>query len=356
MAAFSSEAYLVGSANSARRSAQGTAVTMEDVARLAGVSTATVSRALQGDPRVKSGTQERIVALANKHGYAVNSNARKLRQKRSNTIAVVIHLPPDTTPQWSGPFVFQLMADVANGLWLRHQDLLLCSPEGNQRGAYQSIVASKGADGIIFLGQGPNDQWLRELARTRAPFVVWGAVEDRPRYCTVGSDNLSGGRHVGERFIGLGRRRILFLGNRDHPEMKQRWEGLLHALRDKGSSVTLDYAQVPDFSFEAALKSVTAYFAGHKDAIPDAIFSGSDEIARAAIMAAQDIGLKIPEDVSIIGYDDAPIAAHMRPRLTTVRQDTRVAASILVEKLFQIVDGGRPASTMIPAELIVRET
>jgi DNA-binding LacI/PurR family transcriptional regulator len=329
---------------------------MDEVARIAGVSKSTVSRALQHDVRVKPATRDRIAALARKHGYAVNSNARKLRQKRSNAVAVVIHLPLHATPAWSGPFVFQLLAEVANGLWMRRQDLLLCSPESDSRHAYQDMLASKGVDGIIFLGQGADDEWLLELARTNAPFVVWGSVGKTNLYCTVGSDNFLGGGLVGRRFNALGRNRVLFVGNREHPELGQRWEGMVAALRERDPALVPDYAEVSDFSFETARERIAAHLRDSPAPPPDAVFAGSDEIARAAIMVLQDLGLHIPDDVSVVGYDDAPTAAHMRPMLTTVRQDTRQASNLLVEKLFQMIDGGRPKSATLSTELIVRET
>jgi DNA-binding LacI/PurR family transcriptional regulator len=330
---------------------------MEDIARLAGLSKSTVSRALQEDPRIRPATRERVAALARKHGYAVNSNARKLRLSRSNTIAVVIHLPPAASPEWSGPFIFQLLTDVANQLWLRRQDLLLVPPESEQPLAYQSILASKGADGIIFLGQGANDKWLLDLARTNSPFVVWGAVERRPRYCTIGSDNQKGGGLVARRFLELGRRDILFVGNRQHLEMAQRLEGMRVELDASGASYSLDYVEVGDFTFDSALAAVHGYLSDRGGSeMPDAIFAASDEFALATLAAVEEAGLHVPNDVSVIGYDDLPSASHVRPALTTVRQDTRQAGALLVEKLFQMIDGGRPVSTMIPTELVIRQT
>jgi DNA-binding LacI/PurR family transcriptional regulator len=317
------------------------------------VAKSTVSRALQNDPRVKADTRKRIVELARKHGYAVNANARKLRQQRSNTIALVLHLPPSVAPGAAAPFIFQLLADVANGLWVRGQDLLLCSPESDQPLTYQTMLASKGADGIIFLGQGAGDGWLRDLARTRAPFVVWGAADPGGDYCAVGSDNFKGGVLVGRRFATMDRTRILFVGNREHPEMSQRWAGLKSAVAERADA-SLSAMEVPDFSFETALAHVAARLSDPAQPRPDAIFAASDTMAMAAIVAAQDAGLDVPDDITVVGYNDMPTAAHFRPALTTVRQDTREAGALLVEKLFQILDGGRPSSALLPTELIVR--
>src|SRR5258707_15085528 len=105
--------------------------TMDDIPRLAGVSNPPVSGALKDRPLVKAATKERILAIARRHGYSVNWNAQKLRTNRTNTVAVVMHLPPQSSEHASAPFFFQLLNDVARGLWVRRNDLLLCSPEAD---------------------------------------------------------------------------------------------------------------------------------------------------------------------------------------------------------------------------------
>ena len=337
------------------RSAASGSVTMDDIARAANVSKATVSRALEGSPLVKPATMERIVAVARKHGYTVNRNAQKLWRKRTNTIAVVLNISPGSGKSISAAFLFQLLADVAQFLGHLNQDVLLSLPNVEDVATYQSMLASKRADGIIFLGQGPGGGWLADLARTQAPFVVWGSPADPPSYCTVGSDNRRGGYLVGQRFAEMGRRRILFVGNRKHLELEQRRLGLEEALKAKGERRAIIDLDVPDFSYETSYKESKAWLAA-QSAMPDAVFAISDLVAIGVMAALRDAKLRIPEDVSVIGYNDTPYAAHLSPSLTTVRQDTQQAGSLLVGKLFQILDGGKPASVLLPTELIVRES
>lgn len=337
------------------RSVTGGGVTMDDIARAAKVSKATVSRALEGSPLVKPATLERIVALARKHGYTVNRNAQKLWRKRTNTIAVVLNISPGSGKSISAAFLFQLLADVAQFLGHLNQDVLLSLPHADDVHTYQSMLASKRADGIIFLGQGPDRGWLAELARTQAPFVVWGAPADPPSYCTVSSDNRRGGFLVGKRFLELGRQRILFVGNRRHPELEQRRRGLEEALGSKPGGTIIVDLDVPDFSYETSYAECKSWLAA-QSTLPDAVFAISDLVAIGMIAALRDAKLRIPQDVSVIGYNDTPYAAHLSPSLTTVRQDTQQAGSLLVTKLFQILDGGKPASVLLPTELIVRES
>jgi DNA-binding LacI/PurR family transcriptional regulator len=332
------------------------AITMDEIARLAQVSKPTVSRALQDSPLVNPGTKERIAAIAAKHGYIVNRHARRLWGKRANTIAVILQLPPSGGRAVSAPFIFQLLADTSRALANRHQDVLLRSAESHDTDAYQRMLAAKAADGLIFLGQGAHSEWLDELARTSVPFVVWGAVDDAHRYCSVGSDNLKGGLLAGQRFAGLGRKRALFVGNRAHAEMELRRKGLETGLRGERSRASVVDLQIADFAFDTAYSAVREFLSRKGSPPIDAIFAASDTVAMAAMVALREARLRVPEDVSVIGYNDIPFAAHFTPPLSTVRQDTQQAGALLVEKLFQILDGDQPASIKLPTELVIRQT
>ena len=342
-------------AKTGRRAAKRAVKTMDEIARLAEVSKATVSRALQGSPLIALETRERIAAIASKHGYTVNRNARRLWAKRANTIAVVLHLPPSTGKAVSAPFIFQLLADVSRALSIRHQDILLRSADADDIESYQRLIASKVADGLIFLGQGERGAWLDELARTTVPFVAWGAVDQAQRYCSVGSDNFKGGMLAGQRFAGLACKRALFVGNRSHLELELRRQGLEAGLRSDRGKVLICDLEIADFSFETAHDAMRALLAKGREP-PDAVFAASDTIAMAVIVALREAGLRVPEDVAVIGYNDSPIAAHFNPPLSTVRQDTHQAGALLVEKLFQILDGARPTSVKLPTDLIVRQS
>jgi DNA-binding LacI/PurR family transcriptional regulator len=138
--------------------------------------------------------------------------------------------------------------------------------------------------------------------------------------------------------------------------MALRYEGLKKGFERTSGPAKVEYLEVADFSFETALQAVSDFMDSSATEMPDAIFAASDAIAMAALTCMQVRGIKVPDHVSLVGYDDMPAAALVKPALTTVRQDTREAANLLLEKLFQALDGGRPKSAMLPTELIVRET
>jgi DNA-binding LacI/PurR family transcriptional regulator len=328
-------------------------VSMRDIAALAGVSMSTVSRALRGSSLVTEPTREAVLKLAAGYGYVVNSNARKLRQRRSNTVAVVVDFRSLPGGRLSEPFHFQMVADLVNALGEREQDLLLCSPAVERRHAYQLMLASKGADGIIFFGQGGRDDDFRELAGSGAPFVVWGAPARGQAYCCIGSDNAAGGAMAALRFIALGRRSPLFVGLGDeHLEIRKRWEGFCKGLKP---ACTPRRLVLPDLSFDSALHHVDAWIRDARQA-PDAIFAATDTIALAVIAVLRKLGMRIPEAVSVIGFDDVAQASYSTPALSSIRQDTVRASRMLVDALLDAVEGGRPKPATIPVTLVIRDT
>lgn len=331
------------------------AITMDDIARLANVSKPTVSRALSDSPLVNAKTKQHVLSVARTHGYAVNRNAQKLRHKRTNTIAVSLDFLSHKKNHISDPFIFDLLAGVSEALGDKNQDLLLCAPIHNDTDAFRQILSSRGADGFIVLGQGHREEMLTEFARTGAPMVVWGGRSDETPYCTVGSDNYLGGQLVGRYFLENSRRRFLFVGDTTYREIQLRCAGLQNAAEQSETNVTVDNIALSDFSFESAFDAAKKYVETVVDA-PDAIFAYSDTAAMACIRAFRDSGFAIPEDISVVGYNDAPSAAYFSPPITTIQQDPYQAGRMLVSKLMQMLDDVPAKSVTIKTKLIVRDT
>ncbi|QNA87039.1 LacI family transcriptional regulator [Sphingomonas sp. So64.6b] len=328
-------------------------MTMDDIARLANVSKPTVSRALNGSTLVSAKTRDRVLEVARENGYAVNRNAQKLRQARTNTVAVVLDFGSHRHGAIGDPFIFELLAGVSEALSVRDVDLLL-SPSGLENAAgFMELYRSRGTDGFIVLGQGTRDEMLRDLARKDVPMVVWGAVSQTAGYCAIGSDNLAGGRLAGERFISQGRRKWLFVGNIGHEEIRLRYNGLCEVAA-RMPEITIDLLPTGSMTFAATYQCATDYLRdGSK---PDAVFAFSDTAAMAVISAFREQDHLTPRDYSLVGYNNIPPSAHFNPAITTIEQETSVAGAILVEKLMQRIDGARPKSVMLPTQIIVRET
>lgn len=326
---------------------------MQDIARLADVSMPTVSRVLSGSPLVTEDTRERVLTVAREQGYAVNRNAQKLRQTRTSTIAVMLDFGSHAHGAIGDPFVFELLAGVSEALSIRNQDLLLSPPGLDDVRAFRDFHRARGADGFIVLGQGTRDEMLRALGRENIPLVVWGAVSEEAGYCAVGSDNALGGRLAGQHFLAAGRRRWLFIGDIRHKELRLRYEGL-QATAAGHEDVTIELLPIASMAFNSTADTVSAYLAGGRG--PDAVFAFSDTAAMAAIGSFKDQGFIAGRDFSLVGYNNIPPAAHFSPALTTIDQKTDVAGALLVEKLMQQIDGGRPRSTMLRTGIVVRDT
>lgn len=323
---------------------------MDEIARLAGVSTSTVSRALQDSPLISDETKRKILALAGRHGYVVNRIAQNLRRKRTGTIAVVIDFPHLPENRISDPFHFELLGNMTNALAVRQQDVLLCSSQSAHSGGFENMLSNKGVDGILFLGQSAHHDEFRALAKAGVPFAVWGAHRADATYCIVGSDNLLGGRLAARRFRGLKRKRPLFIGPRGHSEIELRHRGFAE---EWGAAV--EELEVPDLSFLASRIAMLARLDAGLP-VPDAVLAGSDTMAIGALAALRERGIDVPDACSVCGYDDSPAAIHHAPALTTIRQDTRLAGAILVERLMQAIEGAPATSVLLPTDLVVRDT
>lgn len=329
-----------------------------DIAYIAGVSQPTVSRALRGSRSVSLATRQRIEAIARELNYSVDKNASSLRSQRANTIALLFF--EEQTPDESriNPFFLAMLGSITRACASRGFDLLISFQrmEDDWHTRYQD---SHRADGLILLGYGDYTLYesrLANLVRQGTHFVRWGSVGDDNIGATIGSDNFGAGRSAGEHLIGLGRKRIAFIGQADehYPEFAERYRGLCAALKDAG--ITPDPAlQRGGVSFEddgqRAVEDLLA-----KGASFDAIFAASDLIAIGAMRALAAAGLRIPDDVAVVGFDNQPAASMTNPPLTTLMQDLRSAGELLVDTLLDQIEDRPAASRAIPAKLIVRRS
>lgn len=324
---------------------------MADIARLAGVSQATVSRAL-GKGIVHPETRARIHEIAQDQGYTRRTPVPVLH-KRTRTVAVVVPNAKDVHGEVSPAFSADLMTKVTDELAQHGYDVLLSQASRNHHWR-SSFLTSGRADGVIAIGQAMNGARRTAAAARRAPLVVWGNSAELDDCCSVSTDDLTGACQAVRHLLGLGRRRIVFLGDASLPAIAERYRGYLEAHRQAGISARPELRVSTSFDAAAATAAIDALI--EADTRFDAVFAMSDELAIAAIRALRERELAVPEDVSVIGYDDTADAKSHRPRLTTVRQDTHRASRLLARMLLELLSGQRPASTVLAPELVVRES
>lgn len=325
-----------------------------DIAHKAGVSQATVSRALRDSPLVNPDTRERIQRIAREMNYQVDRRAAGLRSQQTNTLALLIFEDSTTDDSQINPFFLSLLGNITRAAARRDYDVLVSFQQLSKDWHYEYEVSNR-ADGIILLGYGDYISFTDKLAKLLeedAHFVIWGA--SAPKGHTVACDNFEGGRIATRHLLDCGRRNIAFLGGtgESSPEMKERFEGYCEALKAAG----IEPAAALQFdaeSRETAGIEATRQLLESGQAC-DAIFAASDLIAVGAIRCLHKAGVKVPDEVAVVGFDDIPAASYLSPALTTVRQDTKEAAEVLVSKILRLINGEAVQSRRIPPSLVVR--
>ena len=332
--------------------------TSRDIADLAGVSQATVSRALRNSPLVREETRERIHEIARELNYFVNRNAAGLRTHQSNTLALLMFDDSEGSDRQMNLFLLSMLDNITRSAASRGYDVLV-SLQQLHDDWHVEYQASHRADGLILLGYGDYVEYrekLAALADANTRFMIWGPIiKDQPGH-SFGCDNDDGGYQATRHLLDLGHERIAFIGStsRRSPEMAARHAGYLRALTESGVE------QNEKLLFAATNSQNLGYQAAQQLLASgetfDAIFAVTDLVAIGAIRALQEAGLSIPDDVSIVGFDDMPLASYVSPALTTVQQNAQIGAEGLVQGIVGLIEGKPVESTLMAPKLIVRDS
>lgn len=326
--------------------------TIADIARLAGVSKSTVSRALNDSPLVAEETKDRIRAIARQHRFHVSAPARRLSLRKSRTIAFVTHAY-HTCFSWVDLFGLEILGGITRGLYEMGYDTLILHVDPKDTSWIAQYLETGRVDGFILQTSMRKQFHVKALLKAGAPFIVWGAPLPGQRYCSVIGDDASGGRLAVQHLIETGRQRIAFIGG--HPgeaEVSGRYQGYESALQEAGREVDEALVGYGDYSDVSGAREMNALLNRSPDL--DAVFVNSDVMAIAAMDAIRERGKRIPEDVAVIGYDDLSIAAHTHPPLTTVRQNVPEVGRLLARNLVEYLETQMVTNVTVPVELVVR--
>lgn len=329
-----------------------------DIAQLAGVSQPTVSRALRGNSRVSEQTRRRIEAIAQQLNYKVDKNASSLRLRATNTLALLFFEDPTPDDSMINPFFLSMLGSITRTCAKRGYDLLISFQQLSSNW-HVDFEDSRKADGIILLGYGDYEQYhskLEKLVEQGTHFVRWGYVEQGQPGTTIGCDNFRGGYDATQHLIALGRRRIAFVGDASPhaPEFHDRYRGSCEAQRTQGIIVDPALQVTANTTEQSGHDAALALIASGTRF--DAIFAACDLTAIGAIRALQDHGLRVPDDIAVVGFDDVPAASLAHPPLTTVQQDCRLAGEILVDALLKRIQNLPADTTALPARLVIRKS
>jgi DNA-binding LacI/PurR family transcriptional regulator len=327
---------------------------MADIARIAGVSVSTVSRALAGSPLVRDDTKRRISELAKSLRFSANIGASNLRRGHSRTVAVVLPKSRENPQPVTDPFFISLVGELADALTSRGYDMLLTRVDEERIEDIDGLVDSGRALGIVVIGQWLRHHTLTGLAARGVPIAVWGAALPGSNYFIVGSDNRLGGELATQHLIACGRKKIMFLGDTRLPEVALRFEGYRDALIANGGMVNPGLTAAIPFEAKAARHALDDLFSHTSDF--DALFACSDLMAITANALLSARGVRVPEAVSVVGYDDLALASQVHPTLTSVRQPLAEAAQALVDSVLAAREGKTPTMTVLKTTLVERES
>ena len=326
-----------------------------DIAHLAGVSQSTVSRALNDSPLVNIATRQKVQEIARELNYQVDKNASNLRRQRSSTIALLLFEDPTSDDSLVNPFFLAMLGSITKACAAKGYDLLVSfqNLDNNWQAEYED---SHKADGLILLGYGDYRSYagkLSQLHQHNTHVMRWGAPVEQWPGISIGCDNFSGGQSVTRHLLSHDYQSFAFIGDIGDkaPEFQSRYEGFLSALDKQHNHQQYDAISSEEAGIEAA-----KYLLATTSALPDAIVCAADIIAVGVLQQLKEAGIRVPEDVAVVGFDNIQLAAFTTPGLTTVQQNTAQAGEKLVENLLLAIDGHPTDDHLLPTNLVVRQS
>jgi DNA-binding LacI/PurR family transcriptional regulator len=327
--------------------------TIQDVAKLAGVSTQTVSNVLNDRPVTREATRLRVKNAVRQLGYERDSFARALRTRHIDTLGLVIE--DETRLALHDPIHASLLTGMVERAHQRDYTVLVLvtAPETTER-TIARIVRQRRVAGLVISLQGPDGgrvELAQRLAGLRIPTVAFEQRMGPPEIRTVASDNEGGAARVADHLKQHGHRRIAYLtGAVRWPGAERRYAGLAAAANP---ALEVSVWRCPAWSVDAARATARAMLA---QADVTAVFCANDRLALGVLLAAADTGLSVPHDLSVVGFDDFDFAAFIRPSLTTVRVDAAEMGEWAADVLMRPADSEPIPDLMLATELIVRES
>lgn len=328
--------------------------TLEEIARLSQVSRSTVSRVINNDPNVSPDTRQRVTQVIRELNFHPNRAARSLAGGRTHVLGLVI--PRAIVSFFYDPFFPLLLQGITSTCNARDYSVMLWLAEpGEEQRMVQQVLGIGLIDGILITSILINDQIVKRLTTSDLPFVVIGRYADIECACYVNVDNVNSAREAVTYLLSIQRQRVATItGPIRLYEGLDRRDGYLAALKDRGIPVDPNLIVEGDFTEEGGYQAALRLLP-HK---PDAIFTASDLMAVGALRAIQEVGLRVPEDIALVGFDDLPIASRTQPPLTTMRQPIPRLGSAATEMLIDLIEhpADQPRRVILPTELIIRKS
>jgi LacI family transcriptional regulator len=329
------------------------AATIHDVAREAGVSASTVSRVLNGSAPVNEEKRRRVLRAVEKLNYRPNALARSLKKKRTHSIGLIV---PDIT----NPFFAEVAKGVEDVAREYGYTVILCNSENDpaRERTYLNVLQEKQVDGVIFVTAGANEgDRVGRLERGIPVVMLDREIPGIPADAVL-VDNEEGAYEAAKHLLALGHRRIgIITGPLLLSTAEERLEGYKKAMREAGVPVKPRLVKDGGFTFQGGYAAMHQLLEGGND-LPSAVLASSDIMALGAMKAAEERGLRIPQDLALVGFDDIMVASLVKPALTTIAQPKRQMGQLAVEMIVERLERGRRRAkrVLLRPKLVVRES
>lgn len=323
--------------------------TIKDVAKLAGVALSTASYALNHSTKISESTKRKVHAAAKQLNYSKNGFASDLKRSKTNTIAIILS-------DLSGPFYSELIKGVQDVTASKHYGLIACSSVGGESSTATKFLTEKRVDGAIVLAHNISDELVIQASQQNTPVIVLDRyLKDENIYC-VEVDNWQGGYNATDYLIKQGFQEIGFIsGPTSSRDNILRTQGYKQALIDSGLKYQSKWQLNGNFTKEGGYHATKLLLA--QGNLPEALFYANDEMVIGGLEAFNEKNIRIPEDLSIIGFDDIQLAGYLQPPLTTVKQPKYEAGAMAAHIIFQLIDGESPSNhCLLTTELVERSS
>jgi len=326
--------------------------TIRDVAQAANVSISTVSHVINETRAVSPKTRARVLRAIEDLNYKHNRLASSLRQRKTQTIGVLL-------PNSTNPYFAEVLTGIEESCFEQNYNFIMGNANDNPQRelAYLQVLLSRQVDGIVLISTGAYVDSVNLLAANQTPVVMVDRSTDIETIDEIFTTNHAGGRLATEYLLRLGHTRIVCItGPSFLTPSAQRVDGYREALSTAGIIPDANWVIAGDFQMSSGYEATKTSLA--LSGPPTAIFACNDLMAVGALCAVHEVGLQVPQDISIIGYDDIPLASYTTPRLSTIAQPAREIGHLAVQRLLDRLQNPDkpPQHDMLPVTLVERDT
>lgn len=327
-------------------------VSIRDVAMKAGVSISTVSRAFNKYEDISETTRKKIIKVAAELGYRPNVVAKSLSANKNYRIAILVedYLPDDYA-------TYEIFMAFRSALAEQNYETIILSTSTDiqKNENLSQILQAKQVDGLFILGLKMTDEYYKQLKNFKYPCVLYDISIENSLCGCVGVDNVKGASKAVEHLIEQGHKKIALINGHENAQVSyERLDGYYLALAKNGMLIDKDLTASGDFTYEGGKQAAINLIEKNKEIT--AIFCASDLMACGAMSGIHEMGLKVPDDIAIVGFDDINICDFVTPKLSTVRQERDKIGKLAAMQLIEIINGRIPGRSVIEPTLVIRES